>query len=144
MQTVEARPARPATAPSGDELAGILRDCAEWVPGSLERLKAYYAARLRVRVGPALADAALAEPSLQTALADAWAEAGEFDPSRESAEAWLFARVRRARGSFIRRAPGAPPAAPQPTARPVPRADEPVPAVEPPPGLAEAPSPAPE
>ena len=40
MQTVEARPARPATAPSGGELAGILRDCAEWVPGSLERLRA--------------------------------------------------------------------------------------------------------
>ena len=80
MQTVEARPARPATAPSGGELAGILRDCAEWVPGSLERLKGYYAARLRVRVGPALADVALAEPSLQSALADAWAEAGRVRP----------------------------------------------------------------
>ena len=132
MQTVEARPARPATAPSGGELAGILRDCAEWVPGSLERLKAYYAARLRVRVGPALADVALAEPSLQSALADAWAEAGEFDPSRESAEQWLFERVRQARGSFLRKA----------SAASAPRAEAHAPVVEPPPRPAEAPPPA--
>ena len=132
MQTVEARPARPATAPSGGELAGILRDCAEWVPGSLERLKGYYAARLRVRVGPALADVALAEPSLQSALADAWAEAGEFDPSRESAEQWLFERVRQARGSFLRKA----------SAASAPRAEAHAPVVELPPRPAEAPPPA--
>ena len=58
--------------------------------------------------------------------------AGEFDPSRESAEQWLFERVRQARGSFLRKA----------SAASAPRAEAHAPVVEPPPRRAEAPPPA--
>ena len=92
----------PASGPAreagpGDELAGILRDCADRVPGSLERLLARYDEHLRARVGGTLAGAAVAGPALRAALAAACAEAADFDPAREPAEAWLAARVRRAR-----------------------------------------------
>ena len=42
---------------TGDELAGILRDCADRVPGSLERLLARYDEHLRAHVGSTLAGA---------------------------------------------------------------------------------------
>ena len=92
----------PASGPAreagpGDELAGILRDCADRVPGSLERLLARYDEHLRAHVGSTLAGAAVAGPALRAALTTAWAEAADFDPAREPAEAWLAARVRRAR-----------------------------------------------
>src|SRR4051794_23645606 len=80
-----------------DELAGILRDCADRVPGSLERLLACYDEHLRAHVGSTLARATVAGPALRAALTTAWAEAADFDPAREPAEAWLAARVRRAR-----------------------------------------------
>src|SRR4051812_5521778 len=82
-----------------DELAGILRDCADRVPGSLERLLACYDEHLRAHVGSTLARATVAGPALRAALTTAWAEAADFDPAREPAEAWLAARVRRARGA---------------------------------------------
>ena len=92
----------PASGPAreagpGDELAGILRDCADRVPGSLERLLARYDEHLRAHVGSTLARATVAGPALRAALTTAWAEAADFDPAREPAEAWLAARVRRAR-----------------------------------------------
>src|SRR3954463_582695 len=78
-----------------EELAAILRDCADRVPGSLERLLARYDEHLGARVGRTIAGAAVAGP----ALAAACAEAAGFDPARESAETWLAARVRHARGA---------------------------------------------
>ena len=95
MSDFASGPAREAG--PGDELAGILRDCADRVPGSLERLLARYDEHLRAHVGSTLAGAAVAGPALRAALTAAWAEAADFDPAREPAEAWLAARVRRAR-----------------------------------------------
>ena len=92
MQDPTTGPARDAGL--NDELADILRDCAQRVPGSLERLLARYDEHLRTHVGRTLADAALAGPRLGAALTAACAEAAEFDPARETAEAWLDARVR--------------------------------------------------
>src|SRR5690349_8626936 len=83
----------------GDELAGILRGCSDRVPGSLERLLAHYDEQLGAYVGRTLAGAAIAGPELRAALAAACAEAADFDPAHGSAEAWLAARVCRARGA---------------------------------------------
>src|SRR3954447_5991822 len=80
-----------------DELAGILRDCAQRVPGSGRRLLACYDEHLRARVGSTPARVAVGGPALRAALAAACAGAAEFDPARESAEAWLGGGRPRAR-----------------------------------------------
>ena len=83
----------------GGGLAGILRDCADRVPGSLERLLGpATTSTCGLHVGSTLAGATVAGPALRAALTTAWAEAADFDPGRASRPRRGWPRgVRRAR-----------------------------------------------
>lgn len=63
----------------------------------------YYAPRVKAYLMRQGSDGARAEELMQDVMATVWRKAGQFDPSRASASAWIFAIARNLRIDVFRR-----------------------------------------
>jgi hypothetical protein len=93
MGDVAARPVVGA-ADADDGLERLLRGCAARDAQARWELEALYGPRLRSMLARRIRRPELVEPAMQAALDEICARAGEHDPEHESAEDWLFGRVR--------------------------------------------------
>ena len=93
MGDVAARPVVGA-ADADDGLERLLRGCAAQDAQARRELEALYGPRLRSMLARRIRRPELVEPAMQAALDEICARAGEHDPEHESAEDWLFGRVR--------------------------------------------------
>ncbi len=83
-------------------------------------LFSHYAPRVKAFLQRRGADTAQAEELAQETLLAVWRKAGQFDPRRATAAAWIFAIARNLRIDVLRRTRLAVPAAPDPTDDPPP------------------------
>jgi RNA polymerase sigma-70 factor (ECF subfamily) len=88
--------------------AGLMAKHIAAVAGSADReafaeLFRYYAPRVKAYLVRQGSDAARAEDLMQDVMATVWRKAGQFDPSRASASAWIFAIARNLRIDVFRR-----------------------------------------
>ncbi len=93
MGDVAARPVAGA-ADADDGLERLLRGCAAQDAQARRELEALYGTRLRSMLARRIRRPELVEPAMQAALDEICARTGGHDPEHESAEDWLFGRVR--------------------------------------------------